>query len=786
MPCGINLVGAFIFLVFPVTVFCAETYKNVLVLESHQRTMGESKLHTGLSASLRANSIAAELSVEYLDLVRFSGPEYEAKLISHLQSKYSNQKIDIVVCSAFPALQFFMKHGAGLLPGAQVVFSSVEQRRLVTLQLPPGVTGVTHTDDLAGVIEAALQMQPDTERVFVIGGVSDYDRYWISEHKKAFQQFAGRIQFEYLTELAIIDLLERLRRLPPHSIVYLSSLTQDGAGRTFGELDSSEILSKTSNRPAYSIVSTPDRLLGIVGGTTAGFDDRVERAVEVVRRILSGENARDIPIERAVSKPRFMFDARQLRRWNIPVDRAPKDSLIAFREPTFWEMYRWLIAGLTSLFVAEGALIFGLLVNRARRRRAERALAQRLEFERTVSRISSAFIDLPIAEIDATIRAALEQIRDAVGSNDIVLREYVRRDNSIRVACCWEPVRCSPALLKIDPLVNLPWLLHRFTEENATVLLQRNHPPDETRNVREYLQAAGFESCLAVSCPLGNEALLVLYLLSSFEQKNTDLLRQDLQVVTQVFANTLNRKRTEEALIQGEEALRKSNDQVRDLAARLMDAQEEERRRIAGELHDDLGQRLAVVGLSISGIKRQVGDSSHKASQSLSEVQERLLDFNEAIRALSHKLHPGMLERVGISEALAAHCNEFSRISEIPVTFETKGEFQKLNRYIALGLFRVTQEALTNIRKHATATQISIHLSHDEEQAELRIVDNGSGFELGRLNRSRGLGLTSMEERIRFLGGCVRIESAPGAGTTICVNVPTHQRAMSMPNATVH
>lgn len=222
-----------------------------------------------------------------------------------------------------------------------------------------------------------------------------------------------------------------------------------------------------------------------------------------------------------------------------------------------------------------------------------------------------------------------------------------------------------------------------------------------------------------------------------------------------------------------------SEQRSRNLAARLIDAQEEERRRIARELHDDLSQRLAVLGMLVGGIKHDIGNSNDKARVGLTEVRDRLIDLHSAIRALSHNLHPGVVERAGLAEALRLHCGEFSKVTSTPVSLETTGDLQKLDALTALGLFRVTQEALNNVQKHAAATHVEILLSSDEKGAELTIGDNGSGFDPHSVNRNVGLGLNSMEERIRFLGGSVQIESTRGGGTKIQVNIPVRQSTMA-------
>lgn len=232
------------------------------------------------------------------------------------------------------------------------------------------------------------------------------------------------------------------------------------------------------------------------------------------------------------------------------------------------------------------------------------------------------------------------------------------------------------------------------------------------------------------------------------------------------------RRHLEELVATRTLALRESEQRARNLAARLIDAQEEERKRVARELHDDLSQKLAVLGILVGGVKHDIGDSSDKVRQGLGEVRERLIELHMAIRALSHNLHPSVVERAGLKEALRLHCNDFSRITGTSVSFETTGDLQPLSAVAALSLFRVTQEALNNVQRHAAATQVNIHLSSTDEAVELSIRDNGSGFKVHNLNRNTGLGLNSMEERIRFLGGSVGIESTPGIGTNIQVRIP--------------
>jgi len=302
----------------------------------------------------------------------------------------------------------------------------------------------------------------------------------------------------------------------------------------------------------------------------------------------------------------------------------------------------------------------------------------------------------------------------------------------------------------------------------------------------------GFEVCRRLKNRLDTQDIPVMFISASsdLDEKVEGLRLGAVDYVTKPFQREellarvgthlelgRLRRHLEELVATRTGELRESEQHARNLAARLIDAQEEERKRIARELHDDLSQRLAVLGMLVDGIRYDTGDSNEKARRGLIEARDRLIELHTAIRALSHHLHPGVVERAGLGEALRLHCVEFSRISGTPIALAITGDGRMLNPHVALSLFRVVQEALNNVQKHAAATQVHVCLSSSDHQAELSITDNGSGFDAQSLNRNTGLGLNSIEERIRFLGGNIRIESAPGSGASIQVNIPVRSTA---------
>jgi signal transduction histidine kinase len=220
--------------------------------------------------------------------------------------------------------------------------------------------------------------------------------------------------------------------------------------------------------------------------------------------------------------------------------------------------------------------------------------------------------------------------------------------------------------------------------------------------------------------------------------------------------------------------LRRRDDRIDDLAHRLTASQEAERARVARELHDDIGQRLAALSIALSGIKRhpEIQESPDLRS-AVGSLQERATVVAKAIRQLSHDLHPSVLDHATLSEALKSHCTEFARQHSIDVTFNADADLDPVDRAAALCLYRVAQEALRNVAKHAHARSVRVALRRNGAEMTLSVADDGVGFDVGARNRQRdGLGLRSLQERIRLAHGRMSIQSAKSAGTTLSASLP--------------
>jgi two-component system sensor histidine kinase UhpB len=224
-----------------------------------------------------------------------------------------------------------------------------------------------------------------------------------------------------------------------------------------------------------------------------------------------------------------------------------------------------------------------------------------------------------------------------------------------------------------------------------------------------------------------------------------------------------------------EMALRVSYEEVRQLAGRLINAQEEERSRIARELHDDVGQRVASLSIGLSGLRRRVADSDETVRSELSGLQLQTTGLAKDLRDLSHELHQGALEHAGLPDALRERCDQISRESSIQIKLEVADGWTEVADDIKLCLYRVAQEALHNIAKHAHAKMGCIAIAHQNGRVMMRISDNGLGFATQVPTGQQGIGLLSMRERVRVrvLGGSFEVKSAPNTGTIATVTIPT-------------
>jgi signal transduction histidine kinase len=207
------------------------------------------------------------------------------------------------------------------------------------------------------------------------------------------------------------------------------------------------------------------------------------------------------------------------------------------------------------------------------------------------------------------------------------------------------------------------------------------------------------------------------------------------------------------------------------MTRKLVEAQEQERARIARELHDDVSQRLAMFAIEVEEVQERP-EMPGELREWARELSKRVKEICTDIQVLSHELHSPKLDYLGIVGGMKSWCREFGERRGMEIEFKCPGLRNSASPEISLCLFRVLQEALHNAAKHSGVKRIGVQLEENSREIHLIVSDLGKGFDLIAAMQDQGLGITSMRERVRLVGGTIAIDSKPMAGTTIHVRVP--------------
>ena len=243
-----------------------------------------------------------------------------------------------------------------------------------------------------------------------------------------------------------------------------------------------------------------------------------------------------------------------------------------------------------------------------------------------------------------------------------------------------------------------------------------------------------------------------------------------VRYVVWIGSDITERRRTE-ALEANQAALRNSQRELRALAAGLIHAQEQERKRISLDLHDDVSQKLVALGMEVEGLLRKPNEPNRQLRNQLVALRDRLMSVSGDIRRTAYQLHPSSLDHLGLAAALKSYCREFARQEGILIHVGTRNVPRKIPPHIALSLYRSAQEALRNVASHSGARRAAVALTGREGTLALTVKDSGRGFDAARA-KARGLGLVSLDERARLIGGAFSLKTKPGQGVRIDIQVP--------------
>jgi len=365
-----------IFVVLTAVCATASEPKRVLIVHSFGSSAPPFTTHsiafeTELVARLGERVDLDEVS---LDMARYSDSNLQEALVEYLQKRQSHWQPDLVVPIGSPAGVFVAQHRDRLFPKTPILYTGMDRGRLPPDALEKNAAFIGENFDAPGFIEDILQIAPATKNIAVVIGASPVEQYWAAAFRKEFAPFTNRINFIWLNDLSLDQMLEKTRALPPDSFIFLILLLRDAAGVTHNADEALKRIHAVANAPINSIFQH-QLGLGIVGGRLYQAELEGIESARIAVHILHGEPASNFP-PKIVGPLPPRYDWRELRRWKISEKHLPPGSVVLFREPTLWQNYRvWIIAGV-SVCLVQAALIFGLFANLSKRRRAERSLSE--------------------------------------------------------------------------------------------------------------------------------------------------------------------------------------------------------------------------------------------------------------------------------------------------------------------------------------------------------------------------------------------------------------------------
>jgi len=407
--------------------------ETVLVLHSNSRLApGNIAADRGLrDAMATSTNPAVQIFSEFLDEPAFGGEAYDRTMATYLREKYAARPPNAIVAVSDSALDFLLRHRAQLFESAPLVHLGVSKSHLRSLDpLPADVIGVPIEYDFSGTIEQAMRWHPSARRLVIVTGASERDRGWEARLRREVPQVAGNVPLEFIAGEATAAVLARLRALGADSVVFTPGYYLDADGQIFSPRESAALMAAASGAPVYGPL---DGFIGIgiVGGRVPSFEAMGREAGTIVNALLTSTSSAALRLPETVPLS-LAVDWRQVRRWSIDEKAIPADTIVRFREPTFWESYRNAAIITAAIILVEAGLIAALLLERRRRRTAEVAVQkQRMELAHA-SRLAVA------GELTASIAHEINQplgaIQTSADAADLILQSGGdRRDDLLRI-----------------------------------------------------------------------------------------------------------------------------------------------------------------------------------------------------------------------------------------------------------------------------------------------------------------------------------------------------------------
>jgi C4-dicarboxylate-specific signal transduction histidine kinase len=469
---------------------------RVLVAFAHDRNapgvvMFAEQLHRVLGEELGP----VEFYEEYLDLDRFPDPNRSPQLARQFAEKYRAFRPDVIVAEGSLALRFTVDHLARIFPRVPIVYGGAFEPILDFISLPANVTGIRPLLPFAPTFDLAKALQPDAERVVLVGGTSPMDSVVFVEGIEQITPRLGGLELIELREWSLMSLRDSLRAMPPNTIVILSSFRRDKSGYEFNSGDLITSLTRAAAVPVFGIARNwvGD---GVVGGAVLQFANDGARTGELVVRVLRRPPGSPMPAQEVASTP-LVVDWRQMQRWSLQESRLPRGTEVLFRTTSVWDRYWAVILAVLVLMTAESVLIGLLLLERKRRVRAQKAVEEQAAYEQMMAALRAYSARLsPIAAPEA-LEEALPRVGRFAGARAAVLVVdaddpaqpptcLVWSDRDVRARTCLEAAEAMPPADAGAP-IEIPLLME---DASYGLLALYRSPSDEwPETVRTRLKA---------------------------------------------------------------------------------------------------------------------------------------------------------------------------------------------------------------------------------------------------------------------------------------------------------
>jgi PAS domain S-box-containing protein len=675
-----------------------EPERRLLVLYPDSDIPAVSSVSDGIRKKLASRrSLKVQTFREFLDLSRFPNEAHKQRVVRYLSEKYADTNLDAIVALGPDALRIAVENRAHLAPGVPIVFCCTSPTTLSAIERPLDITGVVSEFDVTRTVEIARRLQPAARQLIVVAGAAPFDLRWVEIARR---QLEGQrdLEIRYLIGLSREELLSQVGKLSADSILMVLTIFRDGTGESFVPGEIAEQIALASSAPAYAPYA---RFVGkgFVGSYSDTFEAVGIQTGALILRIFDGEDPKTIAPQLSAGQT-FWVDARQLERWGLPASRLPPDTSVLFKQATLWESHRGTVLEALAAFAGLIAIVGLLLVQIYRRRRAE-----------------------------AHLRASEERLNFAAASAGLGLWHYDVGSNRL-----WCSEHCR-SLFGLPPHGAL----------NADMLVDKVHPDD--RHVAVASMRAVTHGALAGGV---GEFRVV---------RSQDELAW-VQALGHSSVDDAGTPRRVSGIFRDITAYKQAELEAKELSKRVLSIQDEERQRIARELHDSTAQHLAAISLNLLALQ---GAKGNTAAALRSDMQGLLDQAMREVRSFSYLLYPQELANGDLIATLDRYIQGFRQRTGLDVTLRANNIGAELPNSLQQSLLRIIQESLANVHRHAAASRATVNLRRLANRLHVVITDDGCGLNPKKQGNGgmlpTGVGIAGMTARARQFGGKLDIRS---------------------------